>query len=464
MKGVIIIGLMAISSIWLYQRVNDLIKPLPKPELDTNTYWGPDNPTDYEAPKDVVPFKIAYDQTIIDDLRTQLNRTWRYAPPLEGIKFEYGFNSDALRHIVDYWRDYYLLKWRAHEEFLNSLPHYKTEIQGLNIHFIHAKPKPEAYKEKKVVPLLLLHGWPGSVREFYEFINLLVEVSDINDYVFEVIAPSLVGYGFSDAAAKPGFDVAQMAIVMRNLMLRLGYEKFLIQGGDWGSIIGSAISTLFPENVIGYHSNMCLLYTPLSMIKSYIASFMPERFLPQRFFAEHHFPLKDKFKLLLVESGYFHLQATKPDTIGIALQASPIALAAYILEKFQQTTGPGLNQEFNAMDKVYKLDALLDNIMIYYLTNSATSAGRFYAENMSRKFLGLQLDRVQTPVSMGCARFKFDLPPALDWALRDKFPNLIHSTYYNQAGHFAALEVPVMLYINFQEFAKKAIQIDEAKV
>ncbi|XP_039956705.1 juvenile hormone epoxide hydrolase 1 [Bactrocera tryoni] len=457
MKAIIFIVILAISGFWLYRGVNEFIKPLPKPEVSNNTYWGPGKPVNYEAPTDIVPFEIKYDQTIIDDLRTQLNRTWKFTAPLENIKFEYGFNSEALRHIVDYWRDYYLLKWRAHEDYLNSLPHFKTEIQGLKIHFIHAKPSEEARKEKKVVPMLLLHGWPGSVREFYEFIKLLVEVSDVNDYVFEVIAPSLVGYGFSDAATRPGFDSLQMAAVMRNLMLRVGYEKFLVQGGDWGSIIGSAISTLFPENVLGFHSNMCVLNTPLATIKSYIASWMPERFIPARFFYNHHFPLKDKYKFLIVESGYFHIQATKPDTIGIALEASPIALAAYILEKFQLATGAGRNQEFNAMDRAYKLDAILDNLMIYYLTGTVTTAGRFYAENLASDSQALRLDRVPTTVPMGCARFQFDLPPAIDWALKDKFPNLVHSTYFNQGGHFAALELPGMLYINFQEFVKKAI-------
>ncbi|XP_054740345.1 juvenile hormone epoxide hydrolase 1 [Anastrepha obliqua] len=441
---------------YVYREVNDFLKALPKPELDTNAYWGRDEAKDYTAPKDIVPFKIEYNQTIIDDLRAQLNRTWKYTAPLNNTKFEYGFNTEALQHVVTYWRDYYLLKWKAREEYLNSLPHFKTEIQGLNIHFIHAKPSDEVREQKKVVPLLLLHGWPGSVREFYDFIHLLTEVSDVQDHVYEVIAPSLVGFGWSDAATKHGFNAAQMAIVMRNLMLRVGFDKFLVQGGDWGSIIGGNIATLFPENVLGFHSNMCVLVTPLALVKTYIASWMPERFVPARFFVGHHFPLAEKYKELFKEAGYFHIQSTKPDTIGTALQTNPIGLAAYILEKFQTNTGPDLNQLFNAIDKVYKLDAVLDNIMIYYLTNTATTAARFYAENMSNEYLSLHLDRVPSPVPMGCARFKNDLPTAPDWALRDKFPNLMLSTYYQQGGHFAALEMPTMLYLNFQEFVKKA--------
>lgn len=254
------------------------------------------------------------------------------------------------------------------------------------------------------------------------------------------------------AAAKPGFDAAEMAIVMRKLMLRLGYEKFLIQGGDWGSVIGSILSTLFPENVLGYHSNMCVMFTPLSIMKMAVAHFYPFKVLPSRLFHEHHFPVMDKIEMLIRESGYFHLQATKPDTIGIALSMNPLGLAAYILEKFQVATGPVQENKFNALESVYTLDAVLDNVMVYYLTNTATSAGRFYAENSRKEFLAYQFDRVQSPVKMGCVRFLHDLPPAMDWQLRDKFPNLVHSKYIRQAGHFAALEVPSMLYIDFAEF------------
>lgn len=245
---------------------------------------------------------------------------------------------------------------------------------------------------------------------------------------------------------------AEMAIVMRNLMLRLGYDKFIVQGGDWGSIIGSNLATIFPDNVIGYHSNMCILNTPLALMKLIVASLKPDMFLDSRLYASYHFPLSQKLSFLLEESGYFHIQATKPDTIGSALQNNPIGLAAYILEKFQSASGPENKKIFDGMNKAFTIDALLDNVMIYYLTNSATTAGRLYKETMSKEFLDYKLDRVQSPVPMGCVRFINDLPSAINWQLKDKFPNMIHSTYINQAGHFAALEVPVLLYTDFAEF------------
>jgi len=245
-----------------------------------------------------------------------------------------------------------------------------------------------------------------------------------------------------------------MATVMRNLMLRLGHKKFFVQGGDWGSIIGSNLVTLYPENALGYHSNMCVLFTPLAILKSIYTNYYPEKVLGSRMFYNHHTQVWDRFKLLLEESGYYHIQATKPDTIGAALDSSPVGLAAYILEKFQTCTGPSLQQDFGAMVTVFGLEAVLDNLMVYYLNNAATTAGRLYAEAVSKSYRDLQLDRVQTPVPMGCARFRHDLPPASEWALRDKFTNIKHSMYFQNGGHFAALEMPAMLYNDFTTFVK----------
>lgn len=164
-----------------------------------------------------------------------------------------------------------------------------------------------------MVPLLLLHGWPGSVREFYEIIPKLTKATDDTAYI--VVAPSLPGYGFSEAASVTGMNPTQMAVVLRNLMISLGYNKFLVQGGDWGSLIGASLSTLFPENVIGYHSNMCASDWVGGTVKAFIASYYPTLFIPEEF-VDFHFPMGEKFSYIIEESGYFHIQATKPDTIG----------------------------------------------------------------------------------------------------------------------------------------------------
>lgn len=166
-------------------------------------------------------------------------------PPLEGIGFEYGFNSEFLKKVREYWMNTY--NWREQEAYLNSFPHFKTNIAGLDIHFIHSKPKEEAKKNVKVLPLLLLHGWPGSFVEFTKIIPLLTKQTKGYDFVFEVVVPSLPGYGFSDAARKPGLGPAEMGLIFDRLMKRLGHDRYYVQGGDWGSLIGSNMATLYPH-------------------------------------------------------------------------------------------------------------------------------------------------------------------------------------------------------------------------
>lgn len=163
--------------------------------------------------------------------------------------------------------------------------------------------------------MLLIHGWPGSIREFYDFFPLLTQISDNSDFVFEVVAPSLPGFGWSEGAARPNFGPVEIAVVLRNLMIRLGLERFVVQGGDWGSMIGSNVATLFPQNVIGYHSNFCTIRTGLSLLKAWVGSFYPSAFIEKEY-ESFVYPLSEKFSFTILESGYFHLQATKPDTIG----------------------------------------------------------------------------------------------------------------------------------------------------
>ncbi|KAG4073588.1 hypothetical protein HA402_000812 [Bradysia odoriphaga] len=285
---------------------------------------------------------------------------------------------------------------------------------------------------------------------------MLAAPEKATDPIFEVIAPSLPGFAWSEGSSKTGFGVAEMAVVLRNLMIRLGYKRFYIQGGDWGSILGSTIAQLFPENVIGYHSNMCVVNSPLALIKGVVASFYPPYFVEKEH-EDFFFPLTEKLENLVMESGYFHLQSTKPDTIGIALTNNPIGMAAYILEKFATWTYPhNKSLPHGGLDNRKDLyDAYLDNIMIYYLTNSITTSMRLYAESFTQQHLAYNLERVPTDVPVGCARFKNDIAHSFDWQLTDKYRNLIHSTYYEKGGHFIALEAPEVLYNDIVEFVRK---------
>ncbi|XP_017464111.1 PREDICTED: juvenile hormone epoxide hydrolase 2-like [Rhagoletis zephyria] len=248
-----------------------------------------------------------------------------------------------------------------------------------------------------------------------------------------------------------------MAVVLRNLMLRLGHDKFLIQGGDWGSLIGSNIATLRPQNVLGYHSNMCGTNHPMSHFFKFLRVWFPFFFVKseQKVFFK---PFGKEFTYIMEESGYFHIQATKPDTIGTTLLQNPVGLAAYILEKFSTWTNPEYKKlEDGGLTKRFTLDELLDNIMIYYTTNSITTSQRLYSEAFSFAQMDLNVDAVHVNQPTGCARFVHDLRHSTDLELSTKYKNLIHSTYHKDGGHFAALELPQILYNDFVEFVDKAL-------
>ncbi|XP_068144789.1 juvenile hormone epoxide hydrolase 1 [Drosophila tropicalis] len=437
-----------------YKNYRDLSAPGKRPDLDTEAYWGPGDKALYKENKAILPFDISVDPAIITDLKGQLSRPLKLQEPLEGVGFQYGFNSKELRNVVKYWRDTYLNKWSEREEYLKKFEHFQTEIQGLKMHFIHAKPTKTT--GKKVLPLLLMHGWPGTVREFYDFIPLLTTPNDKSDYVFEVIAPSLPGYGWSQGSSKTGLGVAQVSVIMRNLMLRLGFQKFVIQGGDWGSLIGSNVASLFPENVLAYHSNMCTNNSPMGSIQLILASVFPSYFLDSQH-AHFYKGVGDLFAHILEEMGYAHIQATKPDTVGSALADNPVGLAAYIIEKFSTWTNPAFrNLEDGGLTKRFTYDQLLDNIMIYYVTNSITTSMRLYSESMNKAQLGLNVDSVPIQAKAGCAHFLHELAHTSDKQLANKFPNLIHTTHYTDGGHFPAFELPETLYADFTAFIKKA--------
>ncbi|XP_058818173.1 juvenile hormone epoxide hydrolase 1-like isoform X2 [Topomyia yanbarensis] len=436
-----------------YQNLTVLAPPPTVKELDQ--YWGPGDGKLYKEDPSIKPFKIAYTTGVIEKLRTKLNDTPNLVPPLEGVAFEYGFNSNHLKEIVTYWKTEYLDKWNTREKYLNQFPHFKTQIQGLDIHFIHVKPKVPA--GTKVLPLLLLHGWPGSVREFYEIIPKLTSKTDDKDFVFEVVVPSLPGYGWSQAAAKQGMSTSRMALIMKRLMDRVGHQKFYVQGGDWGSLIGSQIAAFFPDNVIGVHLNMCAVHTPLAILKTIIASFRPSLFVEEKY-VDLYFPALPKLKELVIESGYMHLQATKPDTVGTALVGNPVGLAAYILEKFSTWTNPAYRELADGgLLKYFTLDSLLDNIMIYYLTDTITTSQRLYYETFTIREMAAGYDRVPRKVPSACAKFKYELAQTVDWALRDSFVNLVQSNHFDDGGHFAAMQLPAVLYKDVVEFVKKTV-------
>ncbi|KPJ20092.1 Juvenile hormone epoxide hydrolase [Papilio machaon] len=377
---------------------------------------------------------------MIEDLKKRINKHRTLTPPLEGIAFQYGFNTIELEGYLKYWAEEYPFKER--EKVLNQFPQFKTNIQGLDIHFIRVKPKVPA--AVTVLPLLILHGWPGSLREFYEIIPLLTQQRPDYDFVFEVIAPSMPGFGFSDRAVRPGLGPAEMAVMYRQLMHRLGFKKYYIQAGNWGSVISAAISTFYPEDVLGHHSNGGFVQTSGSMLKTILGGFFPS-LIVESHLADRLYPLSWLFSYALEEYGYCHLFATKPDTIGIGLSDSPVGLAAFILEKFSTWTNRDHRFLPDGGLKSFTKEQLIDNIMFYWTSNSINSAIRIYANAYSNKNLAMDLDNFPTAVPTWVMQAKHELfyqPPSI---IKSKFTNVLNYTVLDYGGHFIAFEMPQVL-------------------
>nr|AAB88192.1 epoxide hydrolase [Trichoplusia ni] len=440
-----------------------LQSPPPVPNVDMNDWWGPESAKEKQDTS-IRPFKISFGNNNVKDLKDRLQRTRPLTPPLEGVGFDYGFNTNEIDSWLKYWAKDYNFKER--ETFLNQFPQFKTNIQGLDIHFIRVTPKVPQGVE--VVPLLLLHGWPGSVREFYEAIPLLTAVSKDRDFAFEVIVPSLPGYGFSDPAVRPGLGAPQIGVVMKNLMSRLGYKQFYLQGGDWGALIGNCIVTLFPKDILGYHTNMPIVMSAKSTLFELLGSVFPSLILEDMSTYERLYPLSTRFANLLRETGYMHIQSTKPDTVGVALSDSPAGLLAYILEKFATWTRPDLMSKPNGgLDYRFTRDQLIDNLMMYWTNRAITPAMRLYAENFNKRTVEMKLDEIPTPVPTWGLQTKYELGYQPKYILKIKFPNLVGTTVLQEGGHFIAFELPevftndvIKAVTEFRKLQKKNVKTD----
>ncbi|XP_018339720.1 PREDICTED: juvenile hormone epoxide hydrolase 2-like isoform X2 [Trachymyrmex septentrionalis] len=399
------------------------------------TWWTPG--TENSANNDIRPYKVTFSEEMIKDLKYRLKHTRPLTPPLKDIAWNYGTNTDALRKLLNYWENEYNFDER--EKYINQYSHFKTNIQGLDIHFIHVKPNNT--EGKRVLPLLILHGWPGSIMEFYKIIPLLTSPKPEYDFVFEVIAPSLPGFGFSSAATIPELSAIQMSVVFKNLMLRLGYDKYYVQGGDWGFSVIYTMSCLYPQYVLGLHSNLCLVLNKWILLKKAL-TILKEWLLPWEK------TKKGTGLLILGEFGYLHIQATKPDTVGVGLNDSPAGLAAYIIEKFSTGTNPSYKYRADGgfLEK-YTYEELIDNLMIYWISNSITTAMRIYAEHNTKSNRSLMRILESTPIKVpsACVQFPYEILTQSPNELRTRFVNLLRVTKMPRGGHFAAFEEPELL-------------------
>ncbi|NEA36446.1 epoxide hydrolase [Streptomyces sp. SID13031] len=373
----------------------------------------------------LTPFRIAIPPDAIDDLHQRLERI-RWPRELPG-DWERGVPVGYLRGVVERWLEF---DWRVWETRLNAVPQYTTRIDGQTIHFLHARsPEPSA------VPLLLTHGWPGSVAEFLEVIGPLTDPSryggDAAD-AFHVIAPSVPGHGFSVPLEEPGWDHVRIARAWIELMERLGYDRYGAQGGDTGSVVSPLVGRLAPGRVIGVHLNGGLAFPAAEPGDLDALSATDQAKLAT---AEH---------FRATGTGYAELQSTKPQTVSFALSDSPVGQLAWILEKFHDWTDPARSLPEDAV----ALDHLLANVSIYWFTNtSATSANLYYE---SRGY-----PTASSGVPTGVAVFPTD--PAMRHIL-EREHHLTHWAEYSRGGHFAALEAPDLLVEDIRVFFRSLRQ------
>jgi pimeloyl-ACP methyl ester carboxylesterase len=341
----------------------------------------------------------------------------------------YGTNLAYLKELIEYWRTRY--DWRAHERELNRFAHFKVDIDGCGVHFIHQPGKGANPK-----PLLLLHGWPGSVSEFQQIIPILTDPAahggDARD-ALTVIAPSLPGYGFSDDPGG-GMDVKRIAELFFELMTGvLGYDRFAAQGGDWGSIIASAVAHLHTPNVIGLHLN----FVGLAPAGGRYGKELEEE--EKKFLAEI-----DEFRR--EETGYQQIQGTKPQTLAYGLNDSPAGLAAWIVEKFRTWSDCG-----GDVERRYTKDQLLTNVMIYWVTQSINSSTRLYYEQRHHPYALAPGEKCQAPTAVASFPRELMRPPRR-WA--ERAYNIKRFTKMPAGGHFAAMEEPAALAKDIQEFLR----------
>lgn len=423
-------------------------------------WWGAGAPPDAEEEPTIRSFKISTSDEELEDLYRRLDQS-RPVPSLEDSQFNYGFNSHYLQQVVTYWRNDF--DWRRQVDKLNQYPHFKTNIEGIDVHYVHVKPK-KVSEGTSAVPLIMVHGWPGSFFEFYRLIPMLTEPSDPGDLVFEVVCPSIPGYGFSDAPRKKGFDSVCAARIFHKLMRRLGFQQFYAHGGDWGWLVTTNMAQLEPKTVKGLHVN----FAPPSQPGLLVAlSIMLGRRFPKLFGftevdVERLYPCMEKLVVESIrESGYMHIQATKPDTVGRGLNDSPVGLAAYILEKFSTWTDHDFrNLEDGGLTRKFSLDDLLTNIMIYWTSGCITSSMRFYKENFGR---GLNAPHAKIPVYVptGFACFPNELMHTPRLWVKQKYHNLVSFSPMQRGGHFAAMEEPRLMAEDLQKFTKAVEKMTE---
>lgn len=389
------------------------------------------------ADEGIHPFRIDIPQSDLDDLHERLDRT-RWPDELPGVGWAYGVPRDYLRELVHYWRHGY--DWRAAEAELNQWPQFVTTIDGATVHFAHLRsPEPDA------TPLLMTHGWPGSIVEFAGIVGPLTDPrahgGDPAD-AFHLVLPSIPGFGLSGPTRQTGWEFKRVAAAFAVLMERLGYQRYGVQGGDWGSIISRELGRTRPDRVVGVHLNLLP------------NSFQPEEPDPGELAAlspterERTVASWERLKTWSRErQGYADIQATRPQTLAYGLTDSPVGQLAWIVEKFKEWTDSADRPE-DAVDR----DQMLTNVMLYWLTGTAGSSARIYYERAHADYWGKPPEPSTAPTALAVFPQDNFIPLR---HIADRTNHIVQWTEYDRGGHFAAMEVPELLVGDVRMFFRK---------
>lgn len=362
----------------------------------------------------MTPYRIEIPEAELDDLRRRLAAT-RWPDPETPDDWSQGIPLNYVKDMCAYWQNEY--DWRRRESWLNEMPQFTTEIDGLDFHFLHIR-SPQA----DALPLVMTHGWPGSVIEFSKVIGPLTDPaahggSDAD--AFHLVLPTLPGFGFSGKPTAPGWNVERIGRAWGQLMARLGYDRYVAQGGDWGAVVTSCIGLSETKHCAGIHVNMPLL-SPSEAVMQNLTDLEQDAIAGSQYYWDW-------------DSGYSKEQSTRPQTVGYGLVDSPVGQMAWILEKFWSWTDSDGHPE-----NVLTRDELLDNIMMYWLPGAAASSARLYWESFS--VLGEQ----QKPITMpaGASIFPHEIFRASRRWVEERYTNLVHFNVLDKGGHFAAFEQP----------------------
>lgn len=377
----------------------------------------------------IEPYRVDVPEAVLGDLRERLART-RWPDQLPGTAWAPGAPLDAVRRLCAYWAEQF--DWRAVEARLNGFDQFVTEAHGERLHFLHVRSP-----EDDALPLVLTHGWPGSVVEFLEVIGPLAdpvahggEAAD----AFHVVVPSIPGYGFSGPTRHTGVDVATVAAAVAELMSRLGYDRYGAQGGDWGSMVSRRLGGIDAAHVVGVHVNMFITGPPEGgdamegVTEAEVAA------------------MTEAGEVMKTGVGYMQLQSTKPQTLSYGLTDSPAGLAAWILDKLHAWTDHGPEE-----DSALTPDQMLANITTYWVTGTAHSAARLYYESARARTAGQDLSIGRSEVPTGYAAYPGELfRPPRRWV--EAACNLVHYAEMPRGGHFAAWEQPELFVDDVRTF------------